>query len=317
MMREELSIMTTEWHVLGAGAIGGLFAHRLTRAGHTVTLLNRRGFAGERTLTFDYPDTTTTEYLNYEPVEHTGVITHLWVTTKSFDVVPGIKAVLPRLAPDAHVVVLANGMGYHPKVAELLQTQTLIVGSTTAGCNKREDTTWVIAGTGETRLGCWPHPSTAPDWFKDFSDQPWACEWEPAISDALLKKLAVNCAINPPTALWDIANGDLLSAKWLPGFNAALDELAAIFEALDQTMLAREIHDMAHRVAHQTAANTSSMRADLQQGRRTEIEAILGFLLDDLLPTAERSTPLETPILRGWLDSVRTHDLALQSRQTK
>ena len=105
-MREELSIMTTEWHVLGAGAIGGLFAHRLTRAGHTVTLLNRRGLAGERTLTFDYPNTTITECLNYEPVEHTGVITHLWVTTKSFDVVPGIKAVLPRLAPDAHVVCL-------------------------------------------------------------------------------------------------------------------------------------------------------------------------------------------------------------------
>ncbi len=279
--------MTTEWHVLGAGAIGGLFAHRLTRAGHKVTLLNRRGLAGERTLIFEYPDTTTTECLNYEPVEHTGVITHLWVTTKSFDVVPGLEAVLPRLSPDAHVVVLANGMGYHQKVAERLQNQTLIVGSTTAGCSKRGQNTWVIAGSGETQLGCWLHPSTAPDWFKDFSDQPWRCEWEPAIRDSLLKKLAVNCAINPPTALWD------------------------------QTMLAREIHDMAHRVAHQTAANTSSMRADFQQERPTEIEAILGFLLDDLLPSAEGSIPLETPILRGWLNSVRTHDLALQSRQTK
>lgn len=309
--------MTTEWHVLGAGAIGGLFAHRLTRAGHKVTLLNRRGLAGERTLIFEYPDTTITECLNDEPIEHAGVITHLWVTTKSFDVVPGLEAVLPRLSPDAHVVVVANGMGYHQKVAERLQNQTLIVGSTTAGCSKRGHNTWVIAGSGETQLGCWLHPSTAPDWFKDFSDQPWRCEWEPAIRDSLLKKLAVNCAINPPTALWDIANGDLLSAKWLPDFNAALDELAAIFNALGQATLAREIHASAHRVAHQTAANTSSMRADFQQERPTEIEAILGFLLDDLLPSAEGSIPLETPILRGWLNSVRTHDLALQSRQTK
>ena len=40
--------MVNHWHVLGVGAIGGLFACRLQESGANVTLLSRRDVAPTR-----------------------------------------------------------------------------------------------------------------------------------------------------------------------------------------------------------------------------------------------------------------------------
>lgn len=40
----------------------------------------------------------------------------LQVLTKAYDALPALRALAPRLAPDAVVVLLSNGMGHYEEV---------------------------------------------------------------------------------------------------------------------------------------------------------------------------------------------------------
>ena len=57
-------------------------------------------------------------------------------------------------------------------------------------------------------------------------------------------------------------------------------------------------------VCDSTAANHSSMRVDLESGKRTEIDAIVGWLLSTLTPH-----PPATPLLSELYDAVREKDV--------
>ena len=81
--------------------------------------------------------------------------------------------------------------------------------------------------------------------------------------------------------------------------------------------LAAEITTLIPAVARQTATNTSSMRADVQHCRPTEIEAILGFLVEQLIGLENSEAPPATPILHHWLNSVRRHESAIRARPAK
>ena len=309
--------MNTDWHILGAGAMGGLFAQRLAGAGFRPILLSRSGQTGSQPLTFHASDATLTEHFDYQAIHESETIRRLWVCTKSFDIVGALQAVLGRLAPDAHIVLMANGMGYQEQVAALLTEQSLFVATTTAGCYRSSPQSWVIAGAGETHVGGWQASIARPTWASTLTAQPWHCVWEQDMSQLLLKKLAINCAINPPTALWDITNGDLLSAAYAPQFHAAIAELTQVFQYLGNADLAAEITTLIPAVARQTATNTSSMRADVQHCRPTEIEAILGFLVEQLIGLENSEAPPATPILHHWLNSVRRHESAIRARPAK
>ena len=64
-------------------------------------------------------------------------------------------------------------------------------------------------------------------------------------------------------------------------------------------MIAETLSGQVTAVCAQTAGNHSSMRVDLEMGRRTEIDAIVGWLLTELV-----SDPPPTPVLSQIYDSV-------------
>jgi 2-dehydropantoate 2-reductase len=102
---------------------------------------------------------------------------------------------------------------------------------------------------------------------------------EPDIGTARLAKLLVNVAINPLAAVHRVNNGALLA----PPLRAELDRLVreawpvlqAEGLALDEPAALARVH----AVAQATATNRASMLQDALAGRRTEIDAITGVLL--------------------------------------
>jgi 2-dehydropantoate 2-reductase len=98
------------------------------------------------------------------------------------------------------------------------------------------------------------------------------------IEPEIWRKLAVNCAINPLSALLRLPNGALLDA---PGardtLRAAALEVAAVAGArgIDVGDVAQAVLDVAAR----TAGNRSSMLQDLDRGARTEIDALCGAVV--------------------------------------
>ena len=103
--------------------------------------------------------------------------------------------------------------------------------------------------------------------------------WDPEIDQALWLKLAINCAINPLTALHGCLNGELAQAGLSARVTTLCDEIIEISTAAGYAEVTADLHHQVARVIAATAANRSSMLQDVAAGRRTEIDYITGYLL--------------------------------------
>ena len=101
--------------------------------------------------------------------------------------------------------------------------------------------------------------------------------WHNNIRPQLWRKLAVNCVINPLTALWDCPNGEL---KHHPQEVATLcAEVASVIEREGLHTSADDLRYYVEQVIDSTAENISSMLQDVRALRHTEIDYITGYLL--------------------------------------
>ena len=297
--------MKKSWHVLGAGAIGGLFAFRLREGGAHVTLLSRDDPASTRdlTLTTDRIKTMTfaQERATTSPFSpKVSAITHLLVCTKAWAASEAISSVAERLTDQSTVVLLCNGMGLAEHVTPLLKGSTLVLGSTTAGCRKASQNQLIQSGEGKTLLGTINRPCDPPDWLSNWEQGVPEFSWTTDIRSVLLGKVALNAVINPLTALNKVANGALLAPPLRDITEQVIAEVQTLLHAACENAIAETLAEQVNAVCTQTAGNHSSMRVDLEMGRRTEIDAIVGWLLRELV-----SDPPPTPVLSQIYDSVR------------
>jgi 2-dehydropantoate 2-reductase len=95
----------------------------------------------------------------------------------------------------------------------------------------------------------------------------------------LWEKLLVNAAINPLTALTGLPNGGLAEDKLLRDLMLAAVAEGAAVAAAEGVALPEDPVRRAVEVCRRTAQNRSSMLQDLDRGRRTEVDAINGFIV--------------------------------------
>jgi 2-dehydropantoate 2-reductase len=267
--------------VLGTGALGCWFAARLAHAGERVTVAGTwaEGLAAiardgirvqepEREFTARCAVARVTGPLPQVPV--------VLVLVKSHQTASIAPAAARAAAPDGRIVTLQNGVGNR----ELLQRH---------GGGERVRAGIVVAGVrllAPAVVSAWPATVTLGD------------PGDPALNDLaqalqragitvrrvddiepeLWKKLAVNCAINPLTALRGVPNGALLEqADTRALMTAAADEVAAVAAARGTPIA--DAAGAALEIARVTAGNRSSMLQDLERGARTEIDALSGAVV--------------------------------------
>jgi 2-dehydropantoate 2-reductase len=197
------------------------------------------------------------------------------VLVKSF-ATPVVAPVAARaVAPDGLVLTLQNGMGNLEVLQEAVGSRAEVAaGTTTVGAT--------LVGPGQVRAQGGHVLLEAGGHRRDalagvLATSGFHVSRTHDLTAALWQKLAVNCAINPLTALLRLTNG------------AFLDHLAAE----TGRAAAREVQDVAARagvttdgdwallamdVARRTSGNRSSMLQDVERGRPTEIEAMCGFV---------------------------------------
>lgn len=295
--------MITHCHVAGPGALGGLFAFRLKAAGFPVSLIGRNAEKYEQQLTLQTLEGEQTSTFCVEGQHTEGLISLLWVATKSYAVLEAVTSLRHRFTPKTVIITLGNGMGYHSALAKLFPGQ-LIAGSTTAGCSSPSASTRKLAGQGETRLGWWDRVDAPPEWFNQLQQAPWCSKWETNIENALLEKLAINSVINPMTALMNISNGALHQGSHKAMLDSAIGEVAALLHWSGHSAIAENLPTSVFKVISDTAKNSSSMRIDRQRLSKTEHEEILGYLLENLATTSSKEKPA-TPLLCSWLSALR------------
>ena len=266
--------------MLGCGAIGSIFAEGLHDSGCPVTVLARATRSPSVEIRIERDDSVRTIRLPCSDANDDEPISHLLVTTKAYDVVPALNSVSDRLTAESQVLVMANGMGFAQELATASSMIRPYFGTTTEGAHRSEPYRVQRAGGGSTLIGRGGQ-STAPDWFDDWRDVTDDCRWEADIELALWRKLAVNCAINPLSAINNCRNAELLERESLRHqLHRLCLEIAQVCRAAGYPAVAENLPQVVERVIHGTASNYSSMLQDLRAGRRTEIDYITGYLVN-------------------------------------
>lgn len=280
--------MAVHWHILGAGAIGCLWAAHLAKAGHQVTLILRthktlEQFRQHSSVTLEHASVTERFPVDAQLADANEPIHNLLITTKAYDTEGAVNTVSARLSTESQTVILQNGMGAQQSAAEQLTPKNVWAASTTDGAWLKSPFHVVFAGQGITRVG--------PLSLEHQSDRPvrpnamTPCDPMQVIADAdieisLWRKLVINCAINPLTALYDCRNGELVSdSDKYQHMTALCEEMEILCNAKNLTLFDTPIIEQAAAVATATGANYSSMLQDVRQQRRTELDFITGFLL--------------------------------------
>ena len=299
---------STCWHVLGVGAIGSLFASKLADSGSEVCLvlknpeqqqawqhgkhLRIQTLSGEQRR---YQLNTTVAYEHH-------YLSQVLVTTKAFDVLPAIRAISHRLNHRSVIVLMVNGMGVEQEVLNEFPDYDIYNGTTTEGAFRLAPFQVQHAGSGQTLFGQAGRPA-APAWLQTWQKTALDCHWEADIERAMWRKLAVNCVVNPLTALNDCPNSELLhNANLAQQVVALCTEIAPIMTAAGHPVTASELLSDVQRVIRGTADNRSSMWQDVAAGRRSEIDYITGYLTR----TAQK-LQLASPINRGILEQLSVH----------
>ena len=275
----EYTLMSTPWHILGAGSLGTLWATRLARAGVPVRLILRNearlaDYRAGQGLTLVEQGVEQTYPVVGETPDSPEPIHRLLVACKAYDAQSAIAQLHPRLAPDAELILLQNGLGSQDAVAAQVPLARCIYASSTEGAFREGDWRVVFAGHGYTWLGDASHP-TPPLWLNDLQAAGIPHDWASDILTRLWRKLALNCAINPLTVLYQCRNGGLQAHACEVATLCA--ELAELLECCGQPAAAQDLHSEVQRVIQATAANYSSMHQDVANHRRTEISYLLGY----------------------------------------
>lgn len=209
---------------------------------------------------------------------------------------PQIKQVvtyLHHLKGKSKIVFLQNGMGH---VAEFKTLQhPVFVGVVEHGAHRMSDYQVNHLGEGIIKLASFTNEKNLLlSLLKQIHTEEFPFDMHHDWQLLLQEKLMINAVINPLTALFDVPNGRVVSNSDILFLAKQLSQETAEILGFDPNFVWENVK----RVAENTEHNTSSMRADLQANRETEIEAISGYLIKR---AAEHLIPYTTFVYKAIL----------------
>ncbi len=266
--------------IVGTGALATLFVWRLARAGHQPVLLGRwqAGLRALREKGARLVDSNGDEQaVPVAAVEDPGKVRgmkHAIVLVKSWQTTQSAQDLVQCLAPDGLAVTLQNGLGNYEILEEALGSGRVALGSTTAGATLLGP--GLVKAAGEGTVAIQTHPRLRPLEAALMSSG-FHVEVVQNANSLVWKKLIVNSAINPLTALLRVPNGELLRRPAARALMRMLaQETAAVAAAEEIELQLDDAAAMVEEVARNTASNYSSMLQDIRRGTPTEIDAICG-----------------------------------------
>ncbi|RUO78784.1 hypothetical protein CWI84_10625 [Idiomarina tyrosinivorans] len=265
------------WLVIGHGALGSLFAFRLRQRGFPVSIAGRDS---QQSPTFDWQFTDingvqhSLEYPRYQPKQAVDAVLCCVKTTQLADVLRQYAELRER-AVDVPWFFSFNG--FSDVEQPLKQRQTWLLVTTDGVTRQRRASRH--AGIGQSWLG--PIQSEAPvnTAAQNLANSLGNCQIVTDITEKRWQKFAVNCVINPLTAIHDIPNGELLAPHYQSQILQLLDELVMVALQQQVTLDPAQLYQAVVQVARATATNYSSMLQDIKNGNPTEIAALNGWLL--------------------------------------
>ncbi len=294
--------------VVGGGALGTLLASRFLASGADVHVVTRSGGSRHEALKRDHP--------SLEVGADFGILEDsdlLFLCVKSYhtkDVARSLKGLGLR---KASICSLQNGWGHMEILDTALPRLPILAGATSLGAYLDDRGMLHAVERGTTVVAPWRSPDlkAAQRAAEILRSTGLLSEVRPDARAVLWRKLVLNSAVNPVTALAHCTNGTLMAEPGLFEIaRLAAREAASIGRKLGLTEPDFDPEGALRAILKETAGNLSSMREDLSRGRRTEIEEITGAIVQLADSVGE-----EAPVQRALLTLVRAAERRLETKR--
>jgi 2-dehydropantoate 2-reductase len=293
--------------IVGQGAIGLLCYHRLSR-------LNISNEKHASVSLWPSTATTVTQYTFHEINEQGNnfplVLANkktlinaqvIIVCVKSYQVASALQNIIDLISKHAIIILAHNGLGVFEEIQHLLKpTQCILALLLTQGAKKNADYHIEHTGIGNSDLGVIRgalQTKVLQELLCFLQKGLSQVHWQNNIQQAQWRKLAINCVINPITALENIENGEINQPVYQEKIQQLIHEIVAVATIEGLNLTTEVLLELVNKVAKNTAKNTSSMRADILANRRTEINYINGYV-HRLGKKYQLATPMNTQL---WL----------------
>ncbi len=274
--------------LVGAGAMGCLFAALLRRAGLEVVLLEKSVSTVEIIAAqgLVLANSTGTYAIDRMAVTRDaasiGYAEYIIFFVKAFDTQSAAEFAAGCIGPESTVVTLQNGLGNVEVLSACFPDNIVLAGTTAHGATLLGPGRVRHAGCGETAFGPMQTGGrlSAEALSCAFTAAGIAVHLHDDVPVLLWDKLFVNIGINALAAILDINNGRILEMEPARDImRAAVREAVVVAAATGIAVDADEQVARVEQVCRATQSNICSMLQDMRAGRMTEIEHINGAVV--------------------------------------
>jgi 2-dehydropantoate 2-reductase len=296
-------IMSTKILIVGAGAVGAFYASRLAQVrGAEVSVVCRSNYKAVAANGFqvtspkygDYTFTPTKTFANPQEARKSGIDwDYVVVSTKALPDVSDDSEILEGLVSDSTAIVLIqNGLGVEspyekrfPKVTILSAVTIVSAAQTSPGKIKHNRWTRISIGPWQTRNSNEARGALQNKRFVDLLQaggiKDAECYDHANLQFVRWHKIAINASMNPSSVLSNGSTNESMAndEELYRHLKGVMDEVLATAPKVIGSPLPAGLAT-SEQILNSTKRNTSgskpSMQLDWEQGKRMELEVILG-----------------------------------------
>lgn len=260
--------------ILGFGAIGRLIFTSLSNCNNMyLSFIDERPYT-KNTISFNYINIKNNQNKLVTAPKCTEIndLDLVILTTKTYNTATALESIKNKISKNIPITIVQNGMG-NDLIVRNIVPNPYVLCSTNCGAYRDKD-----------KLICTHIGSIIYDASQKFIDiKDFKASFIPWIPDnninhKLFGKLAINAVINPITAIYDIKNGEIITHK--EECEKIINEIFQISKREGYSYSFEELQQLIYSTAESTKFNYSSMHQDLKHNNKTEIDSIVGYLIN-------------------------------------
>ncbi|KAA0966610.1 2-dehydropantoate 2-reductase [Sporosarcina sp. ANT_H38] len=262
--------------IAGAGSIGLLMGSYLSEVGIEVTFYVRREEQAEHIRVngiqrINQDNTKEVLHVNATTDIRNLSTTALWIVAVKY---AGLRELLSEMQ-EAHVynpvLFVQNGIG-HLELVNNLELPHVAFATVEHGASRLDDRTVSHNGVGMITIATARGSNSVFEIIGQAHSDLFPVSHHSDAEQILLRKVLINCMINPLTAILGVKNGELLTNDHcLTLFNSLYAELLSAFPEMQSILPFEAVKG----ICRKTAQNRSSMLVDRLANQPMEIETIV------------------------------------------
>lgn len=267
--------------IVGAGSVGLLLGSYLSESGLEVTMVVRReeqasvlNKNGIRRVNEDgsesiFPVHATTAF----PTDNVSTV---WIIALKYIDLEQLLIQLDSLEIKNPMLFIQNGLD-HFEMANATSIPNLAFATVEHGARRLDDKTVQHNGVGLVTIGAGRGESTVFDIIENANSDRFPVMRHVDAEFVLMRKVLINCMINPLTAILEVENGELLTNPSCHElFITLYEELINAFPEMKPYLSLEAVSAVCQNTAH----NKSSMLSDRLAGRPMEIKTIITAVIE-------------------------------------